>query len=47
MGTVPHPDWTAMDMFRRGYAFVDAGGGIGRLRDGSIADVRAFRAAYP
>jgi hypothetical protein len=47
MGTVPHSDWTAMDMFQRGYAFVNAGSSIGRLRDDSIADVRAFRAAYP
>jgi 4-hydroxy-2-oxoheptanedioate aldolase len=47
MGTVPHPGCTAMDMFQRGYAFVNAGSDIGRLRDGSIADVRAFRAAYP
>jgi 4-hydroxy-2-oxoheptanedioate aldolase len=46
MGTVPHPGCTAMDMFQRGYGFVNAGSDIGRLRDGAIADVRAFRAAY-
>ncbi|MCC7347550.1 MAG: hypothetical protein IT538_09160 [Variibacter sp.] len=47
MGTVPHPGCTAMDMFARGYDFVNAGSDIGKLRDSSIADVRKFRETYP
>jgi 4-hydroxy-2-oxoheptanedioate aldolase len=47
MGTVPHPGSTAMDMFARGYDFVNAGSDIGKLRDSSLADVRKFREAYP
>ena len=46
MGTVPHPGCTAQDMFDRGYHFVNAGSDISRLRDGSLADVKAFRARY-
>lgn len=46
MGTVPHPDATWRDMFERGYQFVNAGSDVSRLRDGSLADVRAFREAY-
>ena len=45
-GTVPHPGWTWKDMFARGYQFVNAGSDIGRLRDGSLADVKEFRALY-
>ena len=36
----------ALDMFERGYQFVNAGSDIARLRDGSLADVKAFRARY-
>ncbi len=46
MGTVPHPGCTWKDMFERGYQFVNAGSDIARLRDGSVADVKAFREAY-
>ena len=46
MGTVPHPGCTWKDMFARGYQFVNAGSDIARLRDGSLADVREFRALY-
>jgi 4-hydroxy-2-oxoheptanedioate aldolase len=46
MGTVPHPGCTWKDMFARGYQFVNAGSDISRLRDGSLADVREFRALY-
>jgi 4-hydroxy-2-oxoheptanedioate aldolase len=46
MGTVPHPGATWQDMFERGYRFVNAGSDIARLRDGAVADVRAFRARY-
>jgi 4-hydroxy-2-oxoheptanedioate aldolase len=46
MGTVPHPGCTAMDMFARGYQFVNAGSDIARLRDGSLADVKQFRSVY-
>lgn len=46
MGTVPHPGSTALQMFERGYSFVNAGSDVSRLRDSSLADVRAFRAAY-
>ena len=46
MGTVPHPGTTALDMFERGYQFVNAGSDVARLRDGSLADVKAFRARY-
>jgi 4-hydroxy-2-oxoheptanedioate aldolase len=45
MGTVPHPGSTWQDMFGRGYAFVNAGSDVSRLRDGALADIRAFRAA--
>ena len=47
MGTVPHPGCTALDMFERGYQFVNAGSDVARLRDGSLGDVKAFRARYP
>ncbi|MCM0018392.1 MAG: aldolase/citrate lyase family protein [Tagaea sp.] len=46
MGTVPHPGCTWMDMFERGYQFVNSGSDISRLRDGSLADVKAFREIY-
>lgn len=46
MGTVPHPGCTWSDMFERGYQFVNAGSDISRLRDGALADVKAFRARY-
>jgi len=46
MGTVPHPGCTWQDMFERGYQFVNAGSDISRLRDGAVADVKAFRARY-
>ena len=46
MGTVPHPGCTWKDMFARGYQFVNAGSDISRLRDGSLADVKEFRALY-
>src|SRR4029079_5254995 len=46
MGTVPHPGCTWKDMFERGYQFVNAGSDIARLRDGSLADVKDFRALY-
>lgn len=46
MGTVPHPGCTWKDMFARGYQFVNAGSDIARLRDGSVADVKEFRALY-
>jgi 2-keto-3-deoxy-L-rhamnonate aldolase RhmA len=46
MGTVPHPGLTWSDMFERGYQFVNAGSDISRLRDGALADVKAFRARY-
>ncbi|MFO1312496.1 MAG: aldolase/citrate lyase family protein [Burkholderiales bacterium] len=46
MGTVPHPGCTAQQMFDRGYQFVNAGSDIARLRDGALADVKAFRARY-
>lgn len=44
MGTVPHPGATWADMFKRGYHFVNAGSDVSRLRDGALADVKAFRA---
>jgi hypothetical protein len=31
---------------RRGYQFVNAGSDIARLRDGALADVKAFRALH-
>lgn len=46
MGTVPHPGCTPLDMFERGYQFVNAGSDIARLRDGALADVKVFRARY-
>lgn len=46
MGTVPHPGSSALQMFERGYSFVNAGSDVSRLRDSSLADVRAFREAY-
>ncbi len=46
MGTVPHPGCTWKDMFARGYQFVNAGSDVARLRDGSLADVKEFRALY-
>ncbi|MGO4386738.1 HpcH/HpaI aldolase/citrate lyase family protein [Microvirga sp. 2YAF29] len=46
MGTVPHPGCTYKDMFARGYQFVNAGSDVARLRDGSLADVKAFRELY-
>ena len=46
MGTVPHPGSTWKDMFDRGYQFVNAGSDISRLRDGALADVKAFRELY-
>ena len=46
MGTVPHPGCTWKEMFARGYQFVNAGSDIARLRDGSLADVKEFRALY-
>jgi 2-keto-3-deoxy-L-rhamnonate aldolase RhmA len=44
MGTVPHPGCTWKDMFARGYQFVNAGSDVAKLRDGSLADVKEFRA---
>ena len=46
MGTVPHPGCTWQQMFERGYQFVNAGSDIARLRDGALADVKAFHALY-
>jgi hypothetical protein len=46
MGTVPHPGCSALDMFDRGYQLVNAGSDVSRLRDGSVADVKAFRSRY-
>jgi 4-hydroxy-2-oxoheptanedioate aldolase len=46
MGTVPHPGVPWIDMFKRGYRFVNAGSDVSRLRDTAIADVRSFREAY-
>ena len=46
MGTVPHPGCTWKDMFERGYQFVNAGSDVARLRDGSLADVKEFRALF-
>ena len=46
LGTVPHPGCTWKDMFARGYQFVNAGSDVARLRDGSLADVKEFRALY-
>jgi 4-hydroxy-2-oxoheptanedioate aldolase len=46
MGTVPHPGCSALDMFARGYSFVNAGSDVSRLRDSSLADVRAFRQVH-
>lgn len=46
MGTVPHPGCTAQQMFDRGYQFVNAGSDVARLRDGALADVKAFRTRY-
>jgi len=46
MDTVPHPGLTWQDMFDRGYQFVNAGSDVSRLRDGALADVKAFRARY-
>lgn len=46
MGTVPHPGCTWKDMFARGYQFVNAGSDVSRLRDGSLADVKEFRALH-
>jgi 4-hydroxy-2-oxoheptanedioate aldolase len=43
MGTVPHPGCSPQDMFDRGYQLVNAGSDVSRLRDGSLADVKAFR----
>lgn len=43
MGTVPHPGVDFLEMFAKGYHFVAAGSDISRLRDGSLADVAAFR----
>jgi len=44
MGTVPHPGASWKDMFARGYHMINAGSDVGRLRDGALADVKAFRA---
>ena len=46
MGTVPHPGCTWKDMFARGYQFVNAGSDVARLRDGSLGDVKEFRALH-
>ncbi|MCW3477300.1 HpcH/HpaI aldolase family protein [Limobrevibacterium gyesilva] len=46
MGTVPHPGCSALDMFARGYSFVNAGSDVSRLRDSSLSDVRAFRQSF-
>jgi 4-hydroxy-2-oxoheptanedioate aldolase len=46
MGTVPHPGCTWKDMFARGYQFVNAGSDVAKLRDSSLADVKAFREAF-
>ena len=46
MGTVPHPGMSYLDMFERGYQFVNAGSDVARLRDGAVADVKAFHARY-
>jgi hypothetical protein len=46
MGTVPHPASSALDMFDRGYSFVNAGSDVSRPRDSSLADVRAFRPVH-
>jgi hypothetical protein len=46
MGTVPHPGCTWKDMFARGYQLVNAGSDVARLRDGSLGDVKEFRALY-
>ena len=46
MGTVLHPGCTWKDMFERGYQFVNAGSDVSRLRDGSLADIKEFRALY-
>lgn len=46
MGTVPHPGCTWKDMFARGYQFVNAGSDVAKLRDSSLADVKAFREGF-
>ncbi len=47
MGTAPHPGCTWKDMMARGYAFVNASSNMAKLRDSSLADMRAFREAHP
>jgi 4-hydroxy-2-oxoheptanedioate aldolase len=47
MGTVPHAGVPWMEMFKRGYQFVNSGSDVGKLRDTSLADVKTFRDAYP
>jgi 4-hydroxy-2-oxoheptanedioate aldolase len=47
MGTVPHPGVPWLEMFARGYQFVNAGSDLSRLRDSSLADVKSFRQAFP
>jgi 4-hydroxy-2-oxoheptanedioate aldolase len=46
MGTVPHAGVPWMDMFKRGYQFVNAGSDVARLRDGALVDVKTFRDTY-
>ena len=47
MGTVPHAGVPWMEMFKRGYQFVNSGSDVGKLRDTSLADVKTFRDAFP
>jgi 4-hydroxy-2-oxoheptanedioate aldolase len=46
MGTVPHPGVNWLDMFEKGYSFVNAGSDVSRLRDSSVVDISSFRAKY-
>lgn len=46
LGTVPHPGLSWKDMFDQGYQFVTGGSDVAKLRDSSLADVRAFRETY-
>ena len=47
MGTVPHAGVPWIEMFKRGYQFVNAGSDVSRLRDSALADVKTFREAFP
>lgn len=47
LGTVPHTGVPWMEMFKRGYQFVNSSSDVAKLRESSLAEVKTFREAYP